>query len=225
VTLVVACGLKREESIIERPGRDVFVVVGGGDAARLDAELDDMVEMFPGIIVSSGLAGALDPTLLPGDVVIDGHRGLVARLQAILPHARIGAVVGSDTIVATAAEKQALTDRTGAIAVDMETHIARRVAARRNLPFVAVRVISDDAGSTLPPAALVGMKPDGSMALRAVLWSLARQPRQLPSLIRTGDQAGRAFKSLERTFAAIAAGHFDRISPEHLPPDPEDYEA
>jgi nucleoside phosphorylase len=219
VTLVVACGLKREESIIDRPGRDVFVVVGGGDAARLDAELDDMAEMFPGIVMSSGLAGALDPTLRPGDVVIDGDHDLVARLMAALPYARIGAIVGSDTIVATEAGKRALASRTGAIAVDMETHVAARVAARKDLPFVAVRVISDDAGSTFPPAALVGMKPDGGMALGAVLRSLAREPRQLSALLRTGNQAGRAFKSLDRAFAAIIAAGFDRIEIAELPRD------
>jgi hypothetical protein len=99
----------------------------------------------------------------------------------------------------------------------METHVAARVAARRDFPFVALRVISDDAGSTLPPAALVGMKPDGGMALGAVLWSLARKPGQLPALIRTGNQAGRAFKSLDRAFATIIAAGFDRISLEDLP--------
>ncbi|WP_235364857.1 phosphorylase family protein [Sphingomonas sp. ERG5] len=194
------------------------VVIGGGDASRLDAELDARAARFPGIIMSSGLAGALDPTLRPGDIVIDGHHHLVAQIAAALPDARVGAVAGSDTIVATTANKRTLAARTGAIAVDMETHVAAQVAARRNLPFVALRVISDDAGSTLPPAALVGMKPDGGMALGAVLRSLARKPGQLPALVRTGNQAGRAFKSLDRAFAALIATGFDHISPEDLPP-------
>jgi hypothetical protein len=218
VTLVIACGLKREEKIIDQPGRDVFAVVGGGDAIRLNAELDDMVEIFPGIIMSSGLAGALDLTLRPGDVVIDGDPDLVARLKVILPYARIGTIIGSDTIVATIADKAALASRTGAIAVDMETHVAAGVAARRDLPFAALRVISDDAASTLPPAALVGMKADGGIALGAVLWSLARRPSQLSALMRTGNHAGRAFKSLDNAFAAIVAAGFDRIELADLPP-------
>jgi hopanoid-associated phosphorylase len=218
VTLVIACGLKREARIFDRPGRDVFVVIGGGDAARLDSALDDMAQAHPGIVVSSGLAGALDPTLRPGDVVIDGNSRLVARLQAMLPDARVGAIVGSDTIAATVADKRALAVRTGAIAVDMETHVAARVATRRGLPFVALRVISDDAGTTLPPAALVGMRPDGGMALGAVLRSLAGAPRQLPSLIRTGNHAGRAFASLERVFGAIVAAGFDRAPLADVPP-------
>ncbi|MEO7690199.1 MAG: phosphorylase [Sphingomonas sp.] len=211
MTLVVACGLKREEAIIDRSDRDIFVVVGGGVADQLDADLDDEAELWPGIIMSSGIAGALDPALRCGDVVIDGHPGLVAKLQAAMPYARRGIVAGSDTIAATVTQKRAIAASTGAIAVDMETHIASRVAARKRLPFVAVRVISDDAASDLPPAALVGMRPDGGMALGPVLWSLARAPHQLGALIRTGNQAGRAFKSLDRAFDDIFAAGFDRI--------------
>jgi hypothetical protein len=115
-----------------------------------------------------------------------------------LPGVQVGTIVGSDTIIATAAQKQVLHAETGALAVDMESHIAARVAARHNLPFAIVRVISDSANEALPPAALVGMRPDGSMALGAVLASLARNPAQLPALIRTGIHAGRAFSELRR---------------------------
>ncbi len=40
------------------------------------------------------------------------------------------------------------------------------------------------------------MAPDGGMALGAVLISLARHPAQLPALIRTGRNAGIAFRVL-----------------------------
>ena len=87
----------------------------------------------------------------------------------------------------------------------MESHVAARVAARHALPFMAIRAISDTASETLPPAALVGMNPDGSMALGSVLRSLARHPAQLPALIRTGRSAEAAFGVLGRVAAAIAS--------------------
>jgi len=211
VTLIIACGLKREARIFDRPGRDVFVVIGGGVAARLDHELDARAEMFPGIILSCGIAGALAPSLQPGDVVIDGNVMVVERLGQALPHAHRGGIVGSDAIAATAVEKRILRERTGAIAVDMESHVAARVAVRKGLPFAALRVISDRADDDLPPAALVGMRPDGGMALGAVLASLAREPRQLPALIRTGRQADMAFRSLARAFDAIIGAGIGRL--------------
>lgn len=211
MTLIVACGLVREARLIAGKGRDVFTVASGGDAKRLERELDKLATLFPGVILSSGVAGALDPALKPGDIVIDGHPPLVERLAAILPRAIVGAVIGQDTIIATREQKRALNRFAGAVAVDMESHVAARVAARRRLPFAILRVISDGVDDALPPAALVGMRADGKVAVGAVLGSLARNPRQLPALIRTGRHAGRAFRALGRAHEALARDGFDRL--------------
>jgi len=211
VTLIIACGLKREARVFDRPGRDVSVVIGGGVAATLERDLDARAELFPGLILSCGIAGALARPLQPGDVVIDGNAIVAERLGQALPHAHRGAIVGSDAIAATAAEKRLLHERTGAIAVDMESHVAARVAVRKGMLFAALRVISDRADDDLPPAALVGMRPDGGMTLGAVLASLAHDPRQLPALIRTGRQADQAFRSLSRAFEAIVRAGIDRL--------------
>lgn len=211
MTLIVACGLKREARIYVRSGRDVLAVIGGGDAARLDRELDDTAGSRPAIILSCGIAGALASSLRPGDVVIDGDAPVADWLQRALPQAHRGGIIGSDAIVATASEKRLLSERTGALAVDMESHVAARVALRKGLPFAALRVISDRAEDDLPPAALVGMRPDGGMALGAVLASLARDPRQLSALIRTGRQAGSAFRGLAQAFDAIIRAGMDRL--------------
>nr|WP_276046381.1 phosphorylase [Sphingomonas sp. GC_Shp_1] len=174
---------------------------------------DDGVEM----VLSIGLAGALSPELTVGDVVIaslaadEGRGPFVERLHALLPTARVGTIVGQNVPAATLADKQQLYAATGALAVDMESHVAARVAAAHGLPFAAIRAISDDAGRTLPPAALVGMKPDGGMALGAVLASLARAPAQLPALIRTGIDAERAFGALRGALDALEAGGIGRL--------------
>lgn len=211
MTLIVACGLQREARIVARAGGDIVTVIGGGDAARLETVLEAQAEARAGLILSCGIAGALAPTLEPGDVVIDGDAALLERLGQALPDAHRGGIAGSDTIAATVAQKRTLAERTGALAVDMESHVAARVAARHGLGFAALRVISDRAADDLPPAALVGMRPDGGMALGAVLASLARRPGQLPALIRTGRQADRAFSSLSRAFEAVVRAGIDRL--------------
>jgi hypothetical protein len=104
-------------------------------------------------------------------------------------------------MITKAAEKERAHAATGAIAVDMESETAARVALRLGLPFAAARVISDAANRSLPPAVKLGMRPDGGMALWPVLGDLARDPRQLPRLIRTGLEAERAFRALERAGA------------------------
>ncbi len=203
MTFIVACGLKKEARLIARPGRDLFAIAGGGVSQKLERELEKLARIFPGVIVSSGIAGALDPALPSGAIIIDGDPAFVARLSAAIPDAIVGEVIGTESIIPTRSAKAALHRTTGASAVDMETHVARRVAQRLRLPFGVIRIISDGAGDTLPPAALVGMRPDGGLALAAVLGSLGRNPRQLRALIRTGQQAGRAFRSLGRLYDSL----------------------
>jgi hypothetical protein len=101
-------------------------------------------------------------------------------------------------MVVDAASKAALHAATGALAVDMESHIAARVAARHGLPFAVARTISDGADRALPRAAQAGMRPDGGMDVGAVIAQLGRRPWELPALIRTGMEAEAAFRALLR---------------------------
>jgi adenosylhomocysteine nucleosidase len=206
VTILAVCGLKREAEIAGVPG--VIAVAGGGDAAELTKKLDALHGDITGVI-SIGLGGALSPHLKVGDVVI-GERILSSSdvfrcdnlwrvaLAAKLPTAHQGPIAGSDVILESRETKAALFLSSGALVVDMESQVAARFAAARGLKLAVLRVISDDASHTLPPAALVAMRPDGGIALGRVLWSLAKNPLQFGALIRTGRTSSRAFAELLR---------------------------
>ena len=213
MTLIVACGLQREARVIAAATPSAIIVAGGGDEARLARQLHDAARSLPAIILSSGLAGALDPLLRPGEIVLDGDARLVAWLHAVLPAARVGRIAGGDTIVATGIAKRALAAAAGAIAVDMESHVAAGFARGGGLPFAALRTISDLAGDDLPPAALVGMRPDGAIALGPVLRSLLARPTQLPALIRTASHAAAAFRALRSSHDALARAGIGRLDP------------
>ena len=202
MTVLAVTGLNREAGILDGVGVRTFA--GGGDGERLEAVLDQACPGASGVI-SIGLGGALAEGLEPGDWVIASEVGAFEtdpdwtnRLLATLPGARLGPIAGSDVMVVDAAAKAALHASTGALAVDMESHIAARVAARHGLPFAAARTISDGSDRALPRAARVGMKPDGGMDVAAVLRELAKQPWELPALIRTGVEAEAAFRALFR---------------------------
>jgi hopanoid-associated phosphorylase len=198
--------LTKEAEIVGTAG--VVAVAGGGDGDGLAAKLDALHGDIRGVI-SIGLAGGLSPHLKVGDVVIadqivtgaekwDCHEVWRVRLMSRLPTAIQGQIFGSDIIIERPETKAGLHETTGALAVDMESQIAARFAARRNLPLAGLRVISDDSSHVLPPAALVAMKPDGGIALGRVLGSLLRNPAQIPSLIRTARGSSKAFAELFR---------------------------
>ncbi|GEO01588.1 hypothetical protein NSE01_34200 [Novosphingobium sediminis] len=200
---IAVCGLHSEAKAIRRGCPGIAVLAGGGDGARLERELEALLQAGPALVLSTGLGGGLDPELAVGALVLDGDAALVKALGSALPAAIRARIIGQDAIATGISGKAALRQATGAAVVDMESHIAARVARHHGVPFAAIRVISDAADEELPPAALVGMRPDGGIALGAVLASLARRPAQLPALIRTGRHAGLAHRVLRDVYDAL----------------------
>jgi hypothetical protein len=133
-------------------------------------------------------------------------RGWAQALLEALPGAVHAEIIGADAPVAEPAEKRQLHLRTGAVAVDTESHVAARIAAAHRIPFAACRAVIDPAHSVLPPAAVFGLRHDGTADVRAVLRSLARQPSQLPALARTALDARVAAAALRRGRRLLGAG-------------------
>ena len=212
--ILAIVGLERERRIVA--GARVETIVGGGDHKRLEALIEAGIAKARGVI-SIGIAGGLAPKLRAGDWVLadtvlgDGQpiptdAPWTRRLAARLPDATRGLLMGVDAIVAEAADKAVLHKMTSALALDMESHVAARVALRHRLPFAAARVISDPVRRTLPPAARLAMKLDGRTDLLAVLRSLLAKPSQLPALAATGWEAERGFRSLLRGHRRLGPG-------------------
>jgi hopanoid-associated phosphorylase len=162
-------------------------------------------------VISFGVAGGLCPTLKSGDVVVATEvmagdsrwlAGLALSEELIagtgLGRLRVveGGIVGVEKVVAAQSGKAALHSETGAVAVDMESHIAADYAAAAGLPFAALRVISDPAGRALPALAMAAIKPNGDIDLRKVLRGVARNPLTLRALVSTGLDFNRALRSL-----------------------------
>jgi adenosylhomocysteine nucleosidase len=202
--IAVTC-LSFEARVAEGPGISVLC----GSAQRYADKLESAVKAGGSGIISIGIAGGLARGLAPGDwvvasgVVADGVRyptdgGWSRRLLHALPAAVHADISGVDTPVVGESDKRKLYETTGTVAVDMESHIAARIAAAHGVPFTACRVIIDPAERTLPPAALVGMRADGRPDLAAVIRSLARQPQQLLALLRVVADAHAARRALFR---------------------------
>lgn len=205
--VLAVTGLAAEARIAS--GTGVTTLSGGGDPVRLALLLQAALANGAKAVISFGIAGGLQPGLKPGTTiigrVIDGgdlrtkaDLAWIERLAAALPHALVTDLAGVDAAVCGTDSKSRLHRATGAAAVDMESHIAARLAAQHGVPFAALRTIADPAERTVPSCAAVGMKPDGSTNVPAVLRKLGRNPGELPDLIRTALDARAALVALVR---------------------------
>ena len=205
--VLAVCGLRTEQRLLR--ATTLRTVAGGGRSAMLAAAIEREVAAGAGALVSFGIAGALAPEFRAGDLLVangvatpDGDYATDVRwtqaLRQGLPAAHAGTVAGRDVIVADPASKAALRQASGADAVDMESHIAARIAHAHGLPFVVLRAVADTATRALPPAALVAMRDEGGIDLVAVLRSIAMRPGQLAGLLGVARDTRAALRSLDR---------------------------
>jgi hopanoid-associated phosphorylase len=212
--VIAACGLDFEARLAHGQGS---VVACCGQGARLRDALE--AAFGPGCqgIISFGLAGGLDPEFPPGTLVVAsavvaGNGPLAtdsAWSQSLLkacPLAIPTLICGVDAPVSDPAEKESLFHSTGAAAADMESHIAADFAAKRGLPFAALRAIADPAHRRVPQAALKGMRDDGSIDALAVLRGLGREPRETGALLRVARDALAARRALTRARHRLGRG-------------------
>ncbi len=154
-------------------------------------------------IILAGFAGALDPKLQIGDVVVDG----------VLPQGHgastflVGPIHTASDIAATPAQKSSLLRETGAIAVDMEGAKVRRFADSLGVPFLNVRAISDTAMEMLDPAVLSFVDTFGGIRPRVLARGLVCRPNLIPALIRLGRNSRLAGIQLGKAVVQLVASN------------------
>ena len=197
----VITGLQAEARWLADAG--FMVQVGGGTPAGASTVARALVAQGAEALLSFGLAGGLQPGLKPGLVLVPATvltHGEVYKCDAALTDflggATQGALLAGDKIVAHVTDKAALFARFHAAAIDLESGAVAQIAAQSALPFAVLRAITDPAERDLPPAAMVALKDDGSLDIVRLLGSLLRHPRQIPGLIKVGQDAKAARASL-----------------------------
>lgn len=211
----VLTGLVAEARIARRAG--LAAAAGGGNAARTRAQAEQLLAQGASALISFGIAGALDPALAPGVLVLPhavveeegacwqvdaGWRALLlaafARSGLALSE---GDLLGSSQVIDSVAGKSAAFHRTGAVAVDLESHLVAQAASRAGRPFLILRAIADPAERCLPEAALHGLDDTGAPALGRVLLSVAIHPGQIHALLRVAADTRRALAALRLSLA------------------------
>lgn len=183
--------------------RDAVLVVccgiGGNFARRAAVAVFDSHR--PRVIVSAGLAGALDPTLKAGTIfqpstVVDLATG-----------ARFSACGGSGVLLSVSAvldqeAKGRMTGSYAAAAADMESAAVALVADQHGCPFIALKAISDDAAFPMPSFERF-IDTRGRIRTTRFLLASAVRPGKWSALVRLGRNSAHASRELSHALAHL----------------------
>lgn len=191
---------------------DILLTVSGMGAHRAAATARRVLNTWtPDLLLVAGVAGALDPELQVSDViaanqVVTPRRTLAPAL--VLPAHRPGSLLSLNQVLVSAAEKQETWkgfEEPRPLAVEMETAVVAAVAEKQDVPWAALRTISDTAGEGLPLDFNKLRSKDGDLPTSRVALAAIRQPSSIPGLIRLGGNTSRAAEALARAIEAWLA--------------------
>jgi adenosylhomocysteine nucleosidase len=156
-----------------------------------------------GVWIMAGLAGALDPSLRVGDVLLDDPHGVVPAELVRRLALKVGSVHTATKMVCTTAEKADLFRKTNALGVDMEQAIVRRTATAVGTSVVGVRAISDAANEALDARVIRLVDEVGRARPGRIGAAILRSPGLVPYLARLGKNSKIACERLGVAVRAI----------------------
>jgi nucleoside phosphorylase len=213
VTGIVAALKAEARTLGPLPKGQLLEISGMGPQAAARAALALVAAGAQGLL-SFGLAGALDPQLRAGTVVLaqrvtDGAGGvhtaygpwrerLAAQAAAAADaHTLVGGTLLSVAQPLTTVEsKSRARASSGAGAVDMESFAIAEVAARMGVRFAVARVVIDSATDALPLSVIQATGAYGEVNLPRLVAGLVGAPADLPALLRLPQRYRAALRAL-----------------------------
>jgi adenosylhomocysteine nucleosidase len=176
-------------------GREV-AMVANGPGPRLAGDAVDAVGKMEALI-SIGFCGGLVGSLQACDIFVATEVAGVG--PALAPTSsrpfKTGKLLSIDRVVSTAAEKAALAKT--ADAVEMEAAAVAARAREWNVPFYAVRVVTDASYESFPLDFNQMRRPDGRFSRARILGAAMRRPLAVfPELIKLNRTTKRAARAL-----------------------------
>ncbi len=179
----------------------IFAAAGVGARPATAAALLVADTFKPDALISAGFCGAITGNLKPGDLILGGTTGhpaspdLLRAAKTAAPGARFDEIAMVPKVVVDAAEKKTLAEKTGAIAIDMESAAVGVAARNRGLKFLCVKVVIDT--PTEPLASTYA-------GCWTVLWQVVRKPGTLLAMYDDSLRVKLAAEQLRVVFAELA---------------------
>ncbi len=188
----------------EWQGVPIVLVRSGMGRDRARRALVEVAERYDlKEIISIGYAGALDPSLEVGDLIVadkvikmdsshpdEGVKSYSLNKEIFNSTAALRGriLLTVDHVAATPQEKKNLREKYSAVAVDMETSALAEEAQARNIPFISVRAITDTAVQELIDCSYL-VEEDGEVSKLKAGWHVLTHPGDLKGMIDLGQHA------------------------------------
>ena len=196
--------------------RLVLVECGLGREAAARGTHALLIGHRPRWVISAGFAGGLQPEMKQGDILMAneiadtaGRRlaidfKIAPEVLARTPGLHVGRLLTVDSIVREPTEKQALGERHGALAVDMETLAVAEVCRDERVRFLSVRVISDAVDHELPADVDHLVRQKSTLGrIGAVTGAIVRRPGSVKDMWRLKEDAIAASDRLAKFLTGI----------------------
>jgi adenosylhomocysteine nucleosidase len=170
----------------------------------------------PRWVISAGFAGGLHPALKQGDILMANEiADLAGRRLAIdfkispealarTPGLHVGRLLTVDSVVSEPADKRALGESHGALAVDMESSAVAEVCRDQRVKFLSVRVISDAVDHELPRDIDHLVRQKSTLGrIGAVTGAIVRRPSSVKDMWQLKEAAIGASDRLAKFLAGI----------------------
>lgn len=205
---VLICFAVKEEAKFFEPGPSEvpfeILITGMGRRNAAESIRKALPVVQPGLVLTCGFAGGLNPNLERGAVLFDQD------FEAGLNHhlLELGCVSGTfhcaKRVATTAEEKKQLWQSTKADAVEMESSVIRTICREFKIPSATIRVISDAAHEDLPLDFNALMTSEDKINYPKLLWTVLTSPGKIPKLIEFQRHTITAAKRLAEVLDELA---------------------
>ena len=203
--------------------QDIYLCLSGMGYDAANEATEKLINLNINTLMSWGVAGALDPSLASGDLIIansiisnDKTYKTATKWQNQLlvfcsekNYKVLNAdIFSSKDVCATIEDKKELFEKNKAIAVDMESAAIAEKALNHNLDFITIRSIADKADMAIPEAVLKHTDKLGNPEILKFIGSCISKPAQIKELLKLASSYKKALETLSDIAPALKKQYF-----------------
>jgi len=180
-------------------GFEVMATLSGMGREKAAAGAEFLAGKGVSSLISVGLAGGLSPDMKAGEIIlastiIDEYGGEFNSTFVALDFAseileenglksRQGLLVSTEKALLDVAAKSALYEKTGALAIDMESVGVAAAAAKSGLPFFVMRVVCDEADESISNDLYECLGEGGEVKTGRLIGSCLKRPSMVAEMM------------------------------------------